>query len=221
MANLLDEETGPINEEGRDINVISKKIPVTVGVGSKIFEVLLWILGIIPGVIFLYKKVKAAEYFRKLEQKLQHDASQIDNYLEQRVVILSNLVGLVNKAVDLDKETYTKLALARTGHVSDGAEMSELDNVTRQVEAKINIAVEAYPDLKAHSEIQDAIQQNSYLQKEITAAREQYNDTINTWNRQIQVWPTKMIVAAKNGYTTRIPYSVSKEVKEQARQVFF
>ena len=99
MANMLDEETGPVREEGRDINVIAKQIPVKVGVGSKIFQVLLWILGIIPGVIFLFRKIKAKSYLRQLEQKIQNDASTVDNYLEQRVVILSNLAKLVNKAV--------------------------------------------------------------------------------------------------------------------------
>ena len=65
------------------------------------------------------------------------------------------------------------------------------------------------------------MQQNSYLQKEITAARELYNDTVNVWNRDIFAWPTKMIVASKRGYTTRIPFTASREVKEQARGVFF
>ncbi len=222
MANLLDEETGPIREEGKDVNVIAKQLPVQVGVGSKIFEVLLWVCGIIPGVIFLIKKIKAGTYLRQLEQKVQHDASQIDNYLEQRVVILSNLAKLVDKAVTLDKETFTAIAEARSGHhASTGDEMAKDAAKADAIEAKLNLAFENYPDLKAHQEIADAIQQNSYLQKEITAAREQYNDTVNTWNREIQVWPTKMIVAAKNGYTTRIPFIASKEVKEKARDVFF
>jgi len=220
MANQLDEVTGPVNEDGRDVNVINKQIPVKVGVGSTVFEVLLWVLGIIPGLIFLFVKIKAGTYLRQLEQKIQHDASQIDNYLEQRVVILSNLVGLVNKAVDLDKTTFVDLAKARSGANDDNARNevgTQVETLTRQ----LAVTVENYPELKAHQEIADAIQQNSYLQKEITAARELYNDTVAQWNKDIQVWPAKMIVAAKNGYTTRIPYSVSKEVKEQARQVFF
>ena len=222
MANLLDEENAPIREEGKDVNVIAKQLPVQVGVGSKIFEVLLWVCGIIPGVIFLIKKIKAGTYLRQLEQKIQHDASQIDNYLEQRVVILSNLAKLVDKAVTLDKETFTAIAEARSGkHVTDGDEMASEAAKADKVEARLNLAFESYPDLKSHQEIADAIQQNSYLQKEITAAREQYNDTVNTWNREIQVWPTKMIVAAKNGYTTRIPFIASKEIKEKARDVFF
>jgi LemA protein len=60
-----------------------------------------------------------------------------------------------------------------------------------------------------------------YLQREITAAHELYNDTINAWNRDIFAWPTKMIVAARNGYTTRIPFIASQEIKEQAKAVFF
>lgn len=220
MANPLDENNAVILEEGKDVNVIAKQLPVKVGVGSKIFEVLLWVCGIIPGVIFLFKKIKAGTYLRQLEQKIQHNASQIDNYLEQRVQILSNLAALVNKAVELDKETFVSIAQARSGKLSD-EQRNELVTSADSVNNKINIALESYPELRSHNEIKDAIQQNAYLQKEITAAREVYNDTVNTWNAQIQVWPTNMIVAAKNGYTTRIPFIASKEVKEKAREVFF
>ena len=224
MANVLDEETGPVRAEGREINVIAKQIPVTVGKGSKVFEVLLWFLLIIPGLVFLIMKIKAASYLRQLEQKIQHDASQIDNYLEQRVVILSNLAQLVDKAVKLDKDTFTAIAEARSfGKVlsRDGNDMSATSAKIDSIGWRINKTFENYPDLKAHRGISDAIQQNSYRQKEITAAREQYNDTVNTWNREIQVWPTKMIVAAKQGYTTRIPFIASREIKEQANSVFF
>lgn len=220
MANPLDENNAVILEEGKDVNVIAKQLPVKVGAGSVVFEVLLWVLGIIPGLVFLFKKIKAGTYLRQLEQKIQHDASQIDNYLEQRVQILSNLAALVNKAVELDKETFVAIAQARSGKLTD-EQRNELVTSADSVNNKINLALESYPELKSHNEIKDAIQQNAYLQKEITAAREVYNDSVNTWNAQIQVWPINMIVAAKNGYTTRIPFIASKEVKEKAREVFF
>jgi LemA protein len=65
------------------------------------------------------------------------------------------------------------------------------------------------------------MRQNSYLQKEITAARSLYNDTVNIWNTSIFEWPTKMIVAARSGYTSRIPFTASAETKAQARGNFF
>ena len=219
MANELDELTGPINEEGRDVNVIQKQLPVKVGAGSTVFEVILWVLGIIPGLVFLFMKINAKKYFQQLQQKLQHDASQIDNYLEQRVIILENLAALLDKAIDLDKDTLKSIAKYRGG--SDDEARNAVAEQIEGVNRSINIAFENYPELKAHKEIADAIQQNSYLQREITAARELYNDTVQQWNTAVYEWPTKNIVAARQGYTTRIPFSVRKEVKEKARGVFF
>ena len=82
MANELDEITGPINEEGREINVVNKQIPVEIGFGSLLFEISLWsvlpivflilialglfpiqtgifyvIGGFLPGLIFLFMKI--------------------------------------------------------------------------------------------------------------------------------------------------------------------
>ena len=219
MANMLDELNPEIREEGLDTNVIAKKIPAKVGVGSTIFEILLWILGIIPGIVFLFKKIKAKNYFQQLEQKIQANASQIDNYLQQRVMVLQNCAKLLDKAIDLDKTTFENIAKYRSGANDETRNQlqGELDTLSRNV----NIAFENYPDLKAHREIEDAMKQNMYLQREITASRELYNDTINAWNKAIFSWPTKQIVASRNGYTTRIPFIASKEIKEQAKGVFF
>jgi LemA protein len=247
MGNELDEVTGPVNRAGRDINVIEKQIPVTIGVGSLIFEIALWVavpavalagvalglvplqdglivaaLGVLPGLIFLFMKINALAYLRKLQQKIQADASQIDNYLEQRVIILNNVVGLLNKAVDLDKDVMKSVTALRSG-ASAGAD-AQRNAASAEMESvlsRINVAFEAYPDLKAHAAVADAMQQNSYLQKEITAARTLYNDTVAIWNQDIFAWPAKQIVAARNRYTTRIPFTATAETKAAARETFF
>lgn len=152
---------------------------------------------------------------------MQHNASQIDNYMEQRVQILQNVVGIVQQSVALDKDTMTTVAAYRGGvNLSDENRSEVAGNVDRAMRS-INVAFEAYPELKAHSALKDAMQQNSYLQREITAARELYNDTVLEWNQVIFEWPTKMIAAAKAGYTTRIPFTASRETKEAARSKFF
>ena len=200
MANELDETTGPVREEGRDVHVIDKQLPVKVGWGSTLFEILLWVCGILPGLVFLFMKISARNYLQRLQQKLQQDASQIDNYLEQRAY--------------------------RGGRAPEGTPTGDAlrNQVAGQVDAicgRLFPQVEAYPELKAHEAIADAMQQNSYLQKEITAARTLYNDTVAQWNADIFRWPTKMIVAARAGYTTRIPFTASAETRERARGTFF
>jgi len=223
MANELDEQNPVINEAGRDVNVIDKQIPIKVGVGSKIFEIIIWILPvpIISGLIYLALKVAAGNYLSRLQQKIQHDASEIDNYLEQRVVILKNVAALLEKSIKLDKETFTQIAGLRAGNSLSDMDRVDVASKVDNAVTKLNAVMENYPELKAHNEIQSAMNQNSYLQKEITAARSVYNDTVNQWNQDIYRWPCKMIVAAKRGYTTRIPFIASQETKQQAREVLF
>ncbi|MDR1191129.1 MAG: LemA family protein [Verrucomicrobiales bacterium] len=222
MANELDELTGVTNAVGRDVSVIEKQIPVRVGVGSTVFEIALWVLGILPGLIFLFMKISARNYFQQLQQRLQHNASQIDNYLEQRVMILQNVAALVGKAIDLDKEVMTVVAAYRGGmRPGSNTERNQMAAHLDGAFARLFPQVEAYPELRAHAAIADAMQQNNYLQKEITAAREVYNDTVNQWNSDLFWWPTKMIVAARAGYTTRIPFTASAEMKARAREMFF
>lgn len=251
MANLLDETTGPVNDNGRDIHVIDKQLPVKVGFGSTVFEIALWVVipalvilyvylfgytitgvspllvggigclvGILPGVIFIFKKIKARNYFQQLEQRIQAEASNIDNFLEQRVQVLQNAVGIVDRAVELDKDVMKSVAALRSGQIGD-ANRSDVNQQINTAFGRLFPQVEAYPELKAHNALADAMQQNNYLQREITAARTVYNSRVTQWNTDIFDWPTKMIVAARQGYTTRIPFTASAEVKEQARAKFF
>lgn len=249
MANMLDEVTGVVNENGRDIHVIDRQLPVTIGFGSVLFEIALWVVipilvlayvalmghtlenpelvagigclaGILPGVIFIFMKISAKNYFQQLEQRIQAEASNIDNYLEQRVQVLQNVVGLVERAIELDKDVMKSVAALRGGTIND----ANRNEVNQQVSSAFNRLfpqVEAYPELKAHNAIADAMQQNNYLQREITAARTVYNSRVTQWNTDIFSWPTKQIVAARNGYTTRIPFTASSEIREMARSKFF
>jgi LemA protein len=222
MGNELDEVTGPTAPEGRDINVIQKQIQPKADAGTKVLEVVLWLLFIIPGLIFWFMKRSAQGYLQGLQQRVNANASQIDNYMEQRVVILQNLAQLMDKSIDLDKDVMKSVAQYRSGGAAQSdAARNETAGKIEGMFGRINVAFEAYPDLRAQENIAEAMRQNANLQKEITAARNLYNDTVETWNRDIFAWPVKLMVAAKAGYTTRIPYTVSSQVKDAARGTFF
>ncbi|MDE6967738.1 MAG: LemA family protein [Clostridia bacterium] len=222
MANELDEMNYTPMDEGREVNVIAKQISPKVGLGSKIFEIMLWVLAIIPGIVFLFMKKNADNYFKRVEQHINKQASTIDNYLEQRVMVLQNCAQLVNKSIELDKDTFQTIAALRAGtHPESGEMRNEMSQQVDGLAANLRFAVERYPELKAHDSITEAMEQNLYLQREITACRDTYNDLINEWNMAIFQWPTKQIVAAKKGYTTKIPFIASKAIKEQAKGTFF
>lgn len=222
MANELDEVTGPVNEAGRDARVIEKQVPVTINGGTKAFGIAVWFIPpIIGGVILWALKNKAEKTLLQLQQKIQSAASTIDNYLEQRVIILENLAALLNKEMEFEKETLAQITAYRGGMNPNGDDLNEAASKIENVNTQIKAVFERYPDLKTTEAFQKAMRDNDYLQREITAAREQYNSVIQQWNTQIYVWPVYQMVAAKKGYTTRIPFSTTSEMRQKAREVLF
>lgn len=238
-GNQLDELSNEHIDEGQDTRVIAKQIPVQLSTSEKLIPIVINLVGIglagvgllinqwpmlLIGLVIIFAFYlhmgNITSHFNVLEQRINSAASEIDNYMEQRVIILENLVGLVNRAVDLDKEIMLGVSKYRSG-IADDSQRNEVASQMNEVSHNINFALENYPELKAHQAIQEAIQQNAYLQKEITAARSLYNDAVYSWNREIFDYPFKKIVAARNGYTTRIPFITDEKIRQRARDTFF
>ena len=247
MANPLDEVTGPVNEQGREARVIEKQLPVEIGAGSTLFEIavyvsgfaiaaviqflvrpqwenwgylILWVAAFLPAAIYAFMKVQAKNYFMQLLQRIQASASTIGNYQEQRFEILKNVAGLVKQSIDLDKDVMTAVAAYRGGGSPEGS-LNENAAALDRGFGRLFPQIEAYPELKAHAQIAEAMRQNSYLQREITAARDLYNQVVLIWNTEIYNWPVKQIVAARQHFTTKIPFSVSTAVIEGSKSTFF
>ena len=248
MANELDEITGLVNDDGRDVKVIEKQLKVELGRGTEALEIAVWVVGFIfalllglasaegvagvavmvlffgavPGLLWEFLKVTTRARLLKIQQRIQANASQVDNYLEQRVIILENLAGLLSKSIDLDKDVMKTIAAYRSGiNLDSDADRNTAGASLDRAFLRINVAVEAYPELRSQENIAEAMRQNAYLQKEITAARALHNETVMIWNQQIYSWPIGQIVASKAGYTTRIPFTVSQEMRDAARKTFF
>jgi len=247
MANPLDEVNDPVNEQGREVRVIEKQLPVTVGPGSLAFEIavylsgfvvaavvqfivapvwgvpgflILWIAAFIPAAVYSVMKIQAKNYFMQLQQRIQASASTIGNYQEQRFEILKNVAGLVRQSIDLDKDVMTAVAAYRGGGSPEGS-LNDNAAILDRGFGRLFPQIEAYPELKAHAQIAEAMRQNSYLQREITAARDLYNQVVLIWNTEIYNWPVKQIVAARQHFTTKIPFSVSSAVVEGSKSTFF
>lgn len=199
--------------------VVDERIPATVTKGEKSLGTLLWFLFIIPGAVFSSKKKKAASYFGQMSQKIQHDASQIDNYLEQRVIILENLSALISKEMDFEKDVVGKLSIYRQGIDANmlNSAAQEIDSANNKVREYLN----NNPELRSTAAVEKAMKDNDYLQREITAARELYNDSIKEWNDAIFGTVTQRLVAVEKRYTTKVPFTTTREIREKARSVLF
>ncbi len=131
MANQLDEMNPEIMSEGRDVHVIAKVIPVetsgfekllptilmAVGVIGIVFGIVIdkYLVSIIGAIVLIYpwwRLKQISSEFNMMEQRIQNAASEIDNYMEQRVVILQNYKAKIQFVMQCNKIlTYKKKLL--------------------------------------------------------------------------------------------------------------
>ena len=69
----------------------STRKKVTISIWDKLLVCLLWILFIIPGVIFLNKTNKVKRYLKDINEQIINDKATIDGYLNQRIEVLKEL----------------------------------------------------------------------------------------------------------------------------------
>lgn len=209
------------------------------GVGAAGVAVLVWMLvkrpldvelmpnllaglgALAPFALMFWRKKTTVSHFQALLQKINGLASEIDNYIDQQIDILNNVAPLVEKSIDLDKDVMKSVAAFRGGvDITNENRNAVASQVSATYRALVP-HVEAYPDLKAHAVIAEAMQKAEHLRKEITAARTLYNDRVTQWNREVFEWPIKRMVAAEQHYRTLIPFAIDSVRKEGAHQVFF
>lgn len=248
MNTMLDFSGNDANKAKNEVYVAQRAIQIEPdgsatalfwGVGVAGVAVLVWMLSgrpvapelwpnllaglgaLLPFALLFWRKKTTASHFQALLQKINGLASEIDNYIDQQIDILKNVAPLVEKSVELDKDVMKSVAAFRGG--------VDITNENRNaVASQVNAAyralvphMEAYPDLKAHAVIAEAMQKAEHLRKEITAARTLYNDRVTQWNREVFEWPIKRMVAAQEHYRTLVPFAIDAGRKDGAHQVFF
>ena len=110
------------------MHVIAKVIPVETSGFEKLIPTILMVIGvlgivlgividkyaisIIGAIVLIYpwwRLKQISSEFNMMEQRIQNAASEIDSYMEQRVVILSNAAKLVEKSIEVDKDVAISL----------------------------------------------------------------------------------------------------------------
>lgn len=231
LAHPAAPSTGPLVERETSLIVDTQIAPV-ISNGTRVFQVALWVLGVIPGLVLMARKTVARNYFAALDQRIKTNAAQIDVFLERRLQILRNCPGFsddidpaLNVAgVNVAGVNGAALNVAAlnvagapvvgpnaTGPIGLGESGRNVTNgrIDRAYQVIMQRAAgQSFGELAPA--LQSALRADRNVQREITAARTLYNDTVNMWNRDIFIWPAKMMVANEQHLTTRPVFVASQ-----------
>jgi LemA protein len=155
---------------------------------------------IIVGLVVLLLVVVWFVYNRTVSRRNAVDNSwaQIETALQRRHDLIPNLVESVKGYATHEQQTFEEVTKARTTAVAakaPGSQAAAEDTLTAAV-GKLLVVAEQYPQLRATENFQQLQSQLSETEDQIAITRRVYNDTVQTYNTGIQVFPAVLIANA-------------------------
>jgi LemA protein len=153
------------------------------------------IIAIVVVVIPLMWYIGTMNSLRQLEVKVEEAESGIDVALTKRFDVLTKMVGAVKGYAKHEAETFENVTKWRQGLPKDLSLeqkqqfMGKMDAVTRG----INVAVEAYPELKAEKSFNNLQRSITDVEEHLQAARRLYNSNVSSINSRIVTFPTSIV----------------------------
>lgn len=104
---------------------------------------------------------------------------------QRRADLIPNLVATVQGAAENENKILTEVTQARAGIV--GAKTPEdLELAGRKINTAINLAFEAYPQIRSTENFQDLQAQLEGTENRINVARQRYNDAVRNYNTYVR-----------------------------------
>ena len=153
-------------------------------------------------VISIYNKLVA------LRNRFQNAFAQIEVQLKRRYDLIPNLVETAKAYLKHERETLEAVIAARNAAVAglkaaseqpgDAGRMAQLaaaENALGGAMGRLNVTLEAYPDLKASQNLQQVSEELSSTENKVAFARQAYNDSVMEYNTYRQSFPANVLAA--------------------------
>ncbi|HEX2748049.1 MAG TPA: LemA family protein [Verrucomicrobiales bacterium] len=190
---------------------------VIVGIG---LILVLWIASLYNGLVGARNRYK-------------NGFAQIDVQLKRRYDLIPNLVEVAKGYMKHERETLEAVIAARNSasnaraavaaNPGDAAAVQALNSAESglgQVMTRFMALSEAYPDLKANTNMQQLTEELTSTENRIAFARQAYNDNVMDYNNKREMFPSSIIAGMFNFAAAQM-FEVKNEVEREAVKVSF
>ncbi len=137
-----------------------------------------------------------------LKNRYQNGFSQIEVQLKRRYDLIPNLVETAKGYLNHERETLEavisarntalaglKAASADPGSASAIQELAGAEGMLAGALGKLNVVMEAYPDLKANQNMMQLSEELTSTENKVAFARQGFNDSVTEYNTYRQSFP--------------------------------
>ncbi len=169
----------------------------------------------------------------KLRNLFKNAFAQIDVQLKRRYDLIPNLVETAKGYLKHERETLESVTKARntalsaveavSANPSNASAMSDLvgaEALLGGAMGKLMVSVEAYPDLKANSNMISLQEELAATEDKIAISRQAFNQAVTDYNIKRETFPT-MIIAGMFGFTPAELFEVAGPEEREVVKVSF
>jgi len=171
--------------------------------------VILVILAVIAfWIVSIYNKLVT------LKNRFKNGFAQLEVQLKRRYDLIPNLVETAKGYIKHERETLEAVIAARNqaltglqhaaqnpGNPAAMKELAGAEGVLGGALARLNVVVEAYPDLKANANMMQLSEELTTTENKVSFARQAYNDQVTEYNTYKQTFPP-VVFAGMFGHGT-------------------
>jgi len=157
----------------------------------------------------------------KLDEDVKTQWAQVDNTLQRRADLIPNLVETVKGFAAQEREVFIKVTEARSRVAGAGSvpEKIQANNELSSALARLLVVVENYPELKSNQNFLALQDELSGTENRIAQERRRYNETVNTYNKAMRVFPNNLI-AGMFGFERAALFETPPEARTAPRVDF-
>ena len=154
-------------------------------------------------IVLIFWAVGLYNSFIRLLHRAKESWSDIDVQLKRRHDLIPNLVESVRGYMKhesglLEKITQYRANAIDAQNTNNKTALADAENMLSNALGKLQIAVEAYPDLKANQNVAQLMDELSDTENKIQASRRFYNSQARDFNIKIELFPNSLFAKIFN-----------------------
>lgn len=156
------------------------------------------------------------------QETVNAEFADVQATYQRRADLIPNLVATVKGAAETETKILTEVTRARAG-ITGAKTPEDLEIAGRRINTAINLAFEAYPQIRSTENFKDLQAQLEGTENRINIARQRYNDAVREYNSYVRGYFKRMALnmfGSGEDFSPRTGFQASAQAQEAPKVQF-
>ena len=156
------------------------------------------------------------------QERVNAEFADVQATYQRRADLIPNLVATVKGAAETETKILTEVTQARAG-ITNAQTPEDLEIAGRRINTAINLAFEAYPQIRSTENFRDLQAQLEGTENRINVARQRYNEAVRIYNSYVRGYFKRMALNMFGGgedFSPKTGFQASAQAQDAPKVEF-